>query len=133
MSARISRTSSNRLVISLSETATSQSTSASSAPLREESSDELALTRSITAELRSAFTDATIAQLAYDMGQTDRGDQAYARARHACASAEQSAQLVSPLLRDFIASHLDALQPVLDACSQGRSEFHPALRQPSLS
>lgn len=95
--------------------------------------NEVTLTRLISVELRAAFTHVTIAQLAYDMGQIERGDQACLRAQESCTAAHRSIASLTRRNLDTLNAQLEFLIPMLEACRQQRSEFHPALRQPSLS
>ena len=95
--------------------------------------EEDILSRSIAAEVRSAFTYATIAQLAYDMGQIERGDEAFARSQEACSRAYHAAKSTSESARQWVCVQLEALEPAFEACRRQVSNFHPVLRQPSRS
>jgi hypothetical protein len=133
LSTRISRASPEGLAVALSGSTGAGSGPTSSGLQAEGQSEDYAVARTIAAEMRAALTYTTIAQLAYDMGQGERGDQAFARAQEACASARDAARFLSPAGREIVLAHLAALGPTLEACSHQRSEFHPTLRQPSLS
>ena len=133
MPTRVSRASSRPSAVSLVASTGVECRSASTGHGIEKEEGETALIRSITAEIRAAFTHLTIAQLAYDMGQTERGDEAFAHAQQACYSARTAAKRLSESCLDAVTLQLEALTPVMDSCKHQRSDFHPTLRQPSLN
>lgn len=133
LSTRISRTSPYRITVAVSGAATIENRSVSPGLRLGKQTEEHALARSIGAEIRAAFTYVTIAQLAYDMGQLERGDQAFGWAREACSSAQYAARSLPEAARGLLSDELQRLSPVFEACGQQRSDFHASLRQPSLS
>jgi hypothetical protein len=133
LSTRISRASSEGLMVSLSGSTGAERGPISSGPPMVGLSDDNTSARTIAAEIRAAFTYTTIAHLAYDFGQVERGDEAFARAQEACTSARHAGQFLTPAGRELVWARLAALGPALEACSNQRSDFHPTLRQPSLS
>lgn len=88
--------------------------------------------RSIAAEIRAAFTYVTIAQLAYDMGQVERGSQACARAHMAYVAAESAGQALSSEAQEVTRGQLKLLNTALQLCDGPHAGLDPALRQPSL-
>lgn len=95
--------------------------------------DQASPLRAAAAEIRAAYTYVTIAQLAYDMGQMERGEQSYRRAQNAVISAKIAGQKVVGSGQEFLHDQLQLLEPLLKTCFEQRSEFDPSLRQPSLN
>ena len=89
--------------------------------------------RCVAAEIRSAFTYVTIAHLAYDMGQIERGDQSYTRAYAVVRAVKEIGPRLSFSGREFVTSQLELLDPLLRVCAEQRANFDPILRQPSLN
>jgi hypothetical protein len=89
--------------------------------------------RRVAAEIRSAFTYVTIAHLAYDIGQIERGDQSYKRAYAVVCAVKEIGPKLSFSGREFITSQLQLLEPLLRLCAEQRANFDPVLRQPSLN
>ncbi len=89
--------------------------------------------RCVAAEIRSAFTYVTIAHLAYDMGQIERGDQSYKRAYAVVCAVREIGPKLSFSGRQFVTNQLLLLDPLLRVCTEQRANFDAVLRQPSLN
>jgi hypothetical protein len=91
------------------------------------------LTAAIQHEIGVCQTHLTIARLAYDMGQTGRGDRARARALEACADAERLVALLPVPVAVGLSKRLEALHESLNAVSPDAPALAAPLRQPSMS
>ncbi|HEX4229712.1 MAG TPA: hypothetical protein VHZ07_13655 [Bryobacteraceae bacterium] len=91
------------------------------------------LMAAIQHELGVGQTYLTIARLAYDMGQTGRGDRARARALEACADAARLIALLPVPAPSVLSKKLEALHESLKAVSPDAPAFPAPLRQPSMS
>jgi hypothetical protein len=91
------------------------------------------LMAAIQHELGIGQTYLTIARLAYDMGQTGRGDRARARASEACADAARLMALLPTPAPIVLRKKLEALHESLNATSADAPALAAPLRQPSMS
>ncbi|HWF45850.1 MAG TPA: hypothetical protein VG168_02500 [Bryobacteraceae bacterium] len=95
--------------------------------------DRTHLMAAIQHELGIGQTYLTIARLAYDMGQTGRGDRARARASEACADAARLMALLPTPAPFVLSKKLEALHESLNATSADAPALAAPLRQPSMS
>lgn len=91
------------------------------------------LLTAIQHELGVGQTYLTVATLAYDMGQTGRGDQALARALEASADAARMIALLPAPASILLSKNLEALRDSLRSVSPGDPAFSAPLRQPSMN
>jgi len=84
-------------------------------------------------ELGVGQTYLTVARLAYDMGQTGRGDQARARAWEACSDAMRLLASLPDPAPPLLNEALKTLHDSLNAISPDAPALAASLRQPSMS
>jgi hypothetical protein len=93
--------------------------------------NEPLILNSIANEISRALTYVTVAKIAYDMGQAERGASAYETAAEAEAEACRMTALLGHPARAIALKQLDGYRLVLQDAQQ--NNFPPSLRQPSLN
>lgn len=87
----------------------------------------------VAEEINAGMTSLTIAIIALDMGQVDRGARALVAARDAFGEALRSSELLSMGQHAQIAGRLEQFRAALHKMPQQRPVLSPILRQPSMS
>jgi TctA family transporter len=87
----------------------------------------------IADEVSTGLTFVTVAVLAFDMGQIERGNAALLRAREAHSEAEHSVEQLTGDDRVSMRDKLDRLATAIGGTRKRQGALSPALRQPSMS
>lgn len=100
---------------------------------RDDSSREASLLQAALAELSAGQTYVTMAAIAYELGQIERGSSLLAQATATYKYGKDLAARLSGPSRENIEIQLSDLAGTVEQCVRGDSLFAPCLRQPSLS
>lgn len=95
--------------------------------------NEPLILNSIGNEISRALTYVTVAKIAYEIGEPERGDCAYETAAEAEAEAQRLTGLLSHPARDIAMKQLTDYRLVLQDSQHKNFRFPPSLRQPSLN
>jgi hypothetical protein len=87
----------------------------------------------ISAELAAGATYVTMAAIAFDLGQTERGSSLLNHAAAAHNHGKRLAEQLTGACRQTIEDQLADLGDTIENSSRGDSVFAPSIRQPSLS
>lgn len=97
------------------------------------STNEPLILNSIANEISRALTYVTVAKIAYEMGQPERGVAAYQTAAEAEAEAQRMAGLLGHPACTIALKQLDGYRLILEDSRHNNFQFAPSLRQPSLN